>query len=101
MEHIAVEALALDRAVEALDPAICPRVVRLGAGVPQSKGMRALMKGALVSGAVISEHPLDADARASKAASARSRKAMVSRLPQLERSSATTTRLARSIATCS
>jgi hypothetical protein len=60
-ELVRVQALLLDRAVEAFDPAIGPGVVRLGAGVTQAERGAVLMEGSLVSRAVVGEDALHAD----------------------------------------
>ena len=57
-----VEALALDRSVDALDPSVRPRVVRLSSGVTDTEGPRALVEGPSVSRAVVGEKALDPDA---------------------------------------
>src|SRR6266550_3780096 len=62
MKLLAVETLALDRAVEALDPSVRPGVVWLGPRVADPQGRGSLVEGALVSRAVVGEHPPHADA---------------------------------------
>src|SRR5436190_2817884 len=62
VKGLAVQALVLDRAVEPLDPAVRPGVVRLGPGVADPERRCALVERPLVPRPVVGEDPLDPDA---------------------------------------
>ena len=62
MENGCVQAFALDRADEALDSAVGPRVIGPHPGVTDPERGTALIESALVPGAVVGEHTTHADA---------------------------------------